>query len=57
MDNSFPQKGSDTQQPISFLVRLPVVDGILKWLASQLVPTEEEQENAGVYLGGEEREE
>jgi hypothetical protein len=57
MDNSFHQKGFDTQQPISFLVRLPVVDGILKWLANQLVPTEEEQENAGVYLGGEGRNE
>jgi len=55
MDNNFPQNEADTQQPISFLVRLPIVDGILKWLADQIAPTNEEQEDAGVYLGGEGR--
>jgi hypothetical protein len=56
MDNSFPQNESDTQQTSSVLDRLPIVNGILKWLAALLGPTEEEQENAGVYLGGEGRE-
>ena len=55
MDNSFPQNETNTQQSISFLVRLPIVIGIFKWLASQIEPTEDEQEDAGVYLGGEGR--
>ena len=55
MDNSFPRKGSDMQQPGSFLANLPLINGIFKWLASLIAPTEEEQENAGVYLGGEGR--
>jgi hypothetical protein len=55
MDNSFPQNKPDTQQPTSFLVRLPAVNNIFKWLASLIKPTDEEQENAGVYLGGEGR--
>ena len=55
MDNSFRRKESDTQQPIGFLVSLPIFNGIFKWLASLVEPTEEEQENAGVYLGGEGR--
>jgi len=55
MDNSFPQNEPDTQQTTSFLGRLPVVNNLFKWLASLLEPTEAEQENAGVYLGGEGR--
>jgi hypothetical protein len=55
MDNSFPQNESDTQQPTSFFIRLPVVNNLFKWLASQIETTEAEQENAGVYLGGEGR--
>jgi hypothetical protein len=57
MDNSFPGQASDTQQPSGLLASLPVVNGIFKWLESQIGPTKEEQENAGVYLGGEGRDE
>jgi hypothetical protein len=55
MDNSLPQNEPETQQPTSFFIRLPVVNNLFKWLASQIKPTEAEQENAGVYLGGEGR--
>jgi hypothetical protein len=55
MDNSFRQDDSNVQQPASFSVSLPVVSNFFKWLASQIEPTKEEQEDAGVYLGGEGR--
>jgi len=55
MDNSFRQDDSNVQQPVRFFIRLPIVTNLFKWLAKQLEPTEEEQEDAGVYLGGEGR--
>jgi hypothetical protein len=55
MDSSFPRKETDTQQSSSLLARLLPINNIIKWLASLVEPTEEEQENAGVYLGGEGR--
>jgi len=54
MDNSFHRQGqgSDTQQDRkSFLVSLPILASILQWLASLFKLTEEEQEEAGIYLG------
>jgi hypothetical protein len=57
MDNSFPQNGPDAQQqPTRFFVRLPVINHCFKWLASLIETTVEEQEDAGVFLGGEGRE-
>jgi len=57
MDNSFDEQGSRTQQsPRSFLVSLPILANLIKWLASLIQWTEEEQEEAGIYLdhpGGE----
>ena len=58
MDHSIREQGSGMQQqdPKSFLVNLPVLDSIIKWLASLTRLTEEEQESAGIYLdrpGGE----
>jgi hypothetical protein len=57
MDNSFHEQGSRTQQsPSSFLVSLPILANLIKWLASLIQWTEEEQEKAGIYvdrLGGE----
>jgi hypothetical protein len=57
MDNSFPEEGSRTQQgPKRFLVSLPILGNLIKWLASLIQWTEEEQEEAGIYtdrLGGE----
>ena len=54
MDNSFHRQGqgSDTQQDRkSFLVSLPILASIIQWLASLIKLTEEEQEDAGIYLG------
>ena len=52
MDSSFREQGSDTQQdPKRFFVSLPILPGIIKWLASLIKLTEEEQEEAGIYLG------
>jgi hypothetical protein len=57
MDNSSHEQGSHSQQdPKSFLVSLPILGNLIKWLASLSQWTEEEQEEAGIYLdrpGGE----
>jgi hypothetical protein len=55
MNNFFHRNGSDTQQPSGFLVIPQIVKDILKWLASLIKPMDEDQEKAGVYLGGEGR--
>ena len=57
MDSSFREQGSDRQQnPKRFLASLPILDNIIKWMTSLIRLTEEEQEEAGIYLdrpGGE----
>ena len=57
MDSSFREQGSGTQQnPKRFIASLPILDNIIKWMASLIRLTEEEQEEAGIYLdrpGGE----
>jgi hypothetical protein len=58
MDNSsFQQQESDTRQKSGILAVLQIFDNILSlmrhsanWLAGILKLTEEEQEDAGVYL-------
>ena len=51
MDNSIREQGSGTQQdPKGFLASLPILDSIIKWLANLIRLTEEEQEDAGIYL-------
>jgi hypothetical protein len=42
-------------KPVGFLARLPNVNKIFIWLSSLVVLTKEDQEDAGVYLGGEGR--
>lgn len=52
MDNSFHRQGPDTQPPGGFLASLlQIFDDILNWLAGLIQLTEEEQEDAGIYLG------
>lgn len=51
MDNSFRQQEPDTQQPNGFLASLYFFDGILHWLSGFIQLTEEEQRDAGIYLG------
>ena len=57
MDNSFHEQESRTQQsPKSFLMSLPILGNLIGWLASLIRWTEEEQEEAGIYMdrpGGE----
>jgi hypothetical protein len=57
MDSSFREQGSDTQRaPRSFLASLRILASLINWLAGLLRLTEEEQEEAGIYLdrpGGE----
>lgn len=58
MDSSFREHGSGTQQqgsitqpdPKRFLVSLTVLASLIKWLAGLIKLTEEEQEDAGIYL-------
>jgi len=52
MDNPFRQSESDTQRSSGFLASLQIFDDILHWLASFIQLTEEEQADAGIYLGG-----
>jgi hypothetical protein len=52
LDNSFRQQGSKTQQqPGGLLVSLQIFDDILQWLTGLIQLTEEEQDDAGIYLG------
>ncbi len=57
MDSSFREQGSDTQKaPRSFLASLRIFASLINWLAGLFRLTEEEQEEAGIYLdrpGGE----
>jgi hypothetical protein len=51
MDNSFHQQGTDLQQPTGFLASFRIFNSILDWLAGLIKLTEEEQKDAGIYLG------
>ena len=57
MDSSFREQGSGTQQaPKSFFASLPILASLINWLAGLIKLTEEEREDAGIYLdrpGGE----
>lgn len=55
MDKSFRQEDSNMQQPASLLVRLAAILNLFNLLTNQVELTEGEQEDAGVYLGGEGR--
>jgi hypothetical protein len=51
MDNSFHEQGSNMQQdPKRFLVSLTLLASIIKRLAGLVKLTEEEQEDAGIYI-------
>jgi hypothetical protein len=57
MDSSFREQGSDTQKaPKSILASLRIFTSLITWLARLFSLTEEEREDAGIYLdrpGGE----
>ena len=51
MDSSFPEQESETeQQPKRSFLNLRMPASIIQWLAGLIHLTEEEQENAGIYL-------
>ena len=52
MDNPFRQQESETQQSNGFLAVLRIFTDTLHWLANLVQLTEEEQEDAGIYLDG-----
>ena len=52
MDSSFREQESGTQEaPKSFLAGLKILASLINWLASLVRLTEEEREDAGIYLG------
>ena len=58
MDNSFQQQEFDSQQKRGFSTGMQIFDSILShmrhslnWLAGFFQLTEEEQKDAGIYLG------
>jgi hypothetical protein len=52
MDSSFREQGSDMQEaPKSFWAGLTIFASLIKWLAGLIELTEEEREDAGIYLG------
>ena len=52
MDGSFREQGSETQQaPKSFLAGLEILTNFIQRLAGLIRLTEEEKEEAGIYLG------
>ena len=54
MDGSFREQGSGTQQdqniPQGFLTSLPILGNVIKWLTGFFQWTEEEWEDAGIYI-------
>lgn len=51
MVHSRHEHGNDASHPGSFLARLRIVWDILTWLASLVNPTQQDLQEAGVYLG------
>jgi hypothetical protein len=51
MDKSIRRLKSDTQQANGFLDGLQIIKSILHWLAEFTHLTEDEQGEAGVYIG------
>lgn len=52
MDSSFREQESGMQEvPKSFLAELKIPTSLIKWLAGFMKLTEEEREDAGIYLG------
>jgi hypothetical protein len=50
MDGSFPEPASGKQNPKRLLATLTTLVGIIKWLADLISFTDEEREDAGIYL-------
>jgi hypothetical protein len=53
MDNSILQHEPDARQPGGFVAIVRIFKSMLNWVARLVQLTEEEQEDAGIYLGDE----
>jgi hypothetical protein len=51
MDNSFDRQELDKQQQSGFWASLQIFERILNWLAGIIRLTEDEQRDAGIYVG------
>ena len=52
MDNSFEQQGVEAQSKTSFSVNLPkIIDNLLNRMLRPFLLTEEEKQEAGIYIG------
>lgn len=51
MDNSFHRQEIDTRQSTGYLTILHLFKGVLDRLAGLIKLTEDEQKDAGIYLG------
>ena len=51
MDNSILQHEPDTRQPGGFIAIVKIFKSMLNWVARFVQLTEDEQEDAGIYLG------
>jgi hypothetical protein len=51
VDNSTYKQNSDTQHPRGSFTAQQIGDRLVKWLASLFHLTDEEQKDAGIYLG------
>jgi len=52
MDSSFREQGPGTQEaPKSFVAGLQILASLINWLGDLITLTEEEREEAGIYLG------
>jgi hypothetical protein len=53
MDSSFHRPETDTQQSTGFFASLHFLNRTLEWLAGLIKLTDEEQKDAGIYIGDE----
>ncbi len=51
MDTSTSEQDSNTKHTRGSFTELRIVDRLVKWLVSLLHLTDEEQKDAGIYLG------
>lgn len=51
MDNSFDRQTAEKQRQSGFFASLQIFERLMNWLAGLIRLTEEEQRDAGIYVG------
>jgi hypothetical protein len=52
MDNSFDQQKTKPRPKMRFSGNLPkIIENLINWISSPFLLTEEEKEQAGIYIG------